>query len=174
MNVELYAYGAPKGRIISCIIPNCLEGYFFLKLFSCVFNSAVCLYEQRSSDETPSSDESRRGFRSAGMLPSDQGLICVTADQQFLFYSATKSSEETFQLNLYRRLVGYNEEVLDMRFLGEEQYLAVATNQEQVDNCSICLCYQSLFFMTILIVALHLLQIFVVILDFVILSEIDP
>ncbi|XP_039142084.1 transducin beta-like protein 3 [Dioscorea cayenensis subsp. rotundata] len=94
---------------------------------------AVCLYEQRSSDETPSSDESRRGFRSAVMLPSDQGLICVTADQQFLFYSAMKSSEETSQLNLYRRLVGYNEEVLDMRFLGEEeQYLAVATNQEQV------------------------------------------
>lgn len=163
MNVELYAYGALKGMIIFCIIPICLEGYLFLKLFSYLFNSAVCLYEQRSSDETPSSDESRRGFRSAVMLPSDEGLICVTADQQFLFYSAMKSSEETSQLNLYRRLVGYNEEVLDMRFLGEEeQYLAVATNQEQVDNCSICLCYQ-LFFMTILIVALHLLKFFVVI-----------
>ncbi|KAJ0989940.1 hypothetical protein J5N97_008296 [Dioscorea zingiberensis] len=94
---------------------------------------AVCLYEQQSSDETLSSDDSRRGFKSAILLPSDQGLLCVTADQQFLFYSATKSSEEAFQLNLYRRLVGYNEEVLDMKFLGEEeQYLAVATNQEQV------------------------------------------
>lgn len=38
------------------------------------------------------------------------------------------------QLNLYKRLVGYNEEILDMKFLGDdEQYLAVATNLEQVN-----------------------------------------
>ncbi|XP_038978693.1 transducin beta-like protein 3 [Phoenix dactylifera] len=102
-----------------------------------IWNSegAVCIYEQQSSDATISSDkeDSRRGFTSAVILPSDQGLLCVTADQQFLFYSPIKSVERAFELNLHKRLVGYNEEILDMRFLGEdEEYLAVATNLEQV------------------------------------------
>lgn len=40
------------------------------------------------------------------------------------------------KLMLSKRLVGYNEEIVDMKFLGEdEQLLAVATNLEQV-NCS--------------------------------------
>ncbi|WOK98682.1 transducin beta-like protein 3 [Canna indica] len=97
--------------------------------------SAVCIYEQSSSDVTLISDEdgSRRGFISAVLLPSNLGLLCVTADQQFLFYCPIKSAEGSFQLNMYRRLVGYNEEILDMKFLGvDEQYLAVATNLEQV------------------------------------------
>lgn len=76
----------------------------------------------------------RRGFLSAVVLPSDLGLLCVTADQQFLFYCPMKSAGGMLQLNLYKRLVGYNEEILDMKFLGDdEQYLAVATNLEQVN-----------------------------------------
>lgn len=96
---------------------------------------AVCVYEQRTSDATLSADkeDAGRGFISAIILPSDKGLLCATADQQFLFYQPVKSSEGSLQLNLYRRLVGYNEEILDMKFLDEEgQYLAVATNLEQV------------------------------------------
>lgn len=93
-------------------------------------NSAICIYEQPlSSGES----DSRRGLLSAVFLPSDLGLLCATADQEFLFYCPTKSTQGTFQLNLYKRFVGYNEEILDMRFLGDdEQYLAVATNLEQV------------------------------------------
>ncbi|KAK4572223.1 hypothetical protein RGQ29_030591 [Quercus rubra] len=99
-----------------------------------IWNSerAVCLFEQKSSDITDSSDMDR-GFTSAVMLPFDQGLLCVTADQQFLFYSPVEHPEEMFKLILSRRLVGYNEEIVDMKFLGEEeQFLAVATNLEQV------------------------------------------
>ncbi|KAK9095519.1 hypothetical protein Scep_026988 [Stephania cephalantha] len=96
---------------------------------------AVCLFEQQTSDATIASDadDSRRGFTAAVFLPSDQGLLCVTADQQFLFYTPTQSSDGEFCLNLSKRLIGYNEEIVDMRFLGEdEQFLAVATNLEQV------------------------------------------
>uniref|UniRef100_A0A2N9H388 U3 small nucleolar RNA-associated protein 13 C-terminal domain-containing protein n=1 Tax=Fagus sylvatica TaxID=28930 RepID=A0A2N9H388_FAGSY len=94
--------------------------------------SAGCVFEQKSSDITVSSDMDR-GFTSAVMLPLDQGLLCVTADQQFLFYSPVENPEEMFTLTLSRRLVGYNEEIVDMKFLGEEeQFLAVATNLEQV------------------------------------------
>ena len=98
------------------------------------FHSAVCIFEQKSSDVTINSEEeSRRGFTSAIMLLNDQGLLCVTADQQFLFYCPTRTDEGTFQLNLYRRLIGYNDEILDLKFVGEDkQYLAVATNLEQV------------------------------------------
>ncbi|RWW32157.1 hypothetical protein GW17_00003187 [Ensete ventricosum] len=91
--------------------------------------------KQQSSDVTlvSNEDDMRRGFLSAVVLPSDLGLLCVTADQQFLFYCPMKSAEGMFQLNLYKRLVGYNEEILDMKFLGDdEQYVAVATNLEQV------------------------------------------
>lgn len=92
------------------------------------------MFEQKASDVTASIDEdgSQRGFTSAVMLGSDQGLLCVTADQQFLFYSL-KCSEELLQLNLTKRLVGYNEEVVDMKFIGDdEKFLALATNLEQV------------------------------------------
>ncbi|CAH2072580.1 unnamed protein product [Thlaspi arvense] len=95
---------------------------------------SVCLFEQKSSDITVSSDdeESRRGFIAAVMLPSDRGLLCVTADQQFFIYSVEENLEES-ELVLSKRLVGYNEEIADMKFLGdEEQFLAVATNLEEV------------------------------------------
>ncbi|KAF3432659.1 hypothetical protein FNV43_RR23761 [Rhamnella rubrinervis] len=95
---------------------------------------AVCLFEQKSLDITVSSvvNESGRGFISVIMLPLDQGLFCVTADQQFLVYSPVKHSEG-MELILSKRLVGYNEEIIDMKFLGdEEQFLAVVANIEQV------------------------------------------
>ncbi|KAH8480719.1 hypothetical protein H0E87_030823 [Populus deltoides] len=78
---------------------------------------AVCLYEQKSSDVTVSSDtdDSPRGFTAAVILPLDQGLLCVTVDHQFLFYSLVVHLEEKFELMLCKRLVGYNEEILDMR-----------------------------------------------------------
>ncbi|GLT95057.1 hypothetical protein SLE2022_127620 [Rubroshorea leprosula] len=103
-----------------------------------IWNSegATCLYEQKSSDVTVVADiddDSRRGFTAAVMLPLDQGLLCVTADQQFLFYSPVEHPAEKLNLTLNKRLVGFNEEIVDMKFLDEEeQYLAVATNLEQV------------------------------------------
>jgi U3 small nucleolar RNA-associated protein 13 len=112
-----------------------------------VFRSGVCIFEQQSSDVTVNSEneESRRGFTSAVMLPNDQGFLCVTADQQFLFYCPMRTDEETFQLNLFKRLIGYNDEILDLKFVGEdEHYLAVATNLEQV-------CYLQIIFVQFLL-----------------------
>lgn len=111
------------------------------------FDSAVCLYEQKCSDVTvpleedkSDEDKSQRGFTAAAILPIDQGLLCVTADQQFLFYLPEGHSEENFRLILSKRLVGNNEEILDMKFLGEEEkFLAVATNVEQVSCYKISL-----------------------------------
>ena len=78
----------------------------------------------------------KRGFTAAVMLPSSQGLLCVTADQQFLFYSLTEYLEGCLKLTISKRLVGHNEEIVDMKFLGEdEQFLAVATSVEQA-SCS--------------------------------------
>lgn len=80
-------------------------------------------------------DEVKRGFTSARMLPSGQGLLCVTADQQFLFYNPVGNSIGSFNLILSKRLIGYNEEIADMKFLGEEeQYVAVATSVEHVSD----------------------------------------
>ncbi|KAI3718202.1 hypothetical protein L6452_19063 [Arctium lappa] len=60
---------------------------------------AVCLFQQASSDVTvrkEDEEEAKRGFTSAMMLPSGQGLLCVTVDQGFLFYSPIESPEGTF------------------------------------------------------------------------------
>lgn len=45
-------------------------------------------------------------------------------------------------LHLCKRLIGYNEEIVDMKFLGDdENFLAVATNLEQVNILfSFCCC----------------------------------
>ncbi|XP_058206435.1 protein TORMOZ EMBRYO DEFECTIVE [Rhododendron vialii] len=95
---------------------------------------AVCIFEQKASDVTVKSDDEdlKRGFTAAVLLPLDQGLLCVTADQQFLFYSLA-DGEGCLNTTISKRLVGYNEEIVDMKFLGEEeQFLAVATSVEQV------------------------------------------
>jgi U3 small nucleolar RNA-associated protein 13 len=55
--------------------------------------------------------------------------MCVTADQCLLFYESVGGEE----LRLYKRLIGYNEEIIDLKFVGEDATrLAVATNLEQV------------------------------------------
>ncbi|PIN23520.1 WD40-repeat-containing subunit of the 18S rRNA processing complex [Handroanthus impetiginosus] len=102
-----------------------------------IWNSdgAMLLFEQKSSDLTVSSEkeEVKRGFTSAMMLPLGQGLLCATADQQFLIYDLEKHADDGLNLVLKKRLIGYNEEIADMKFLGEEeQFLAVATSVEQV------------------------------------------
>lgn len=80
------------------------------------------------------------------MLPLDQGLLCVTADQQFLFYSLA-DVEGCLNITISKRLVGYNEEIVDMKFLGEEeQFLAVATSVEQA-SCSTFPCAVKLAFL---------------------------
>ncbi|KAH6766626.1 Transducin family protein / WD-40 repeat family protein [Perilla frutescens var. hirtella] len=102
-----------------------------------IWNSdgAVLLFEQKSSDLAASSEkeEVKRGFTSAMMLPLGQGLLCATVDQQFLIYDLDKNVDDGLNLALRRRLIGYNEQIADMKFLGDdEQYLAVATSVEQV------------------------------------------
>lgn len=57
----------------------------------------------------------------------------MTADQEFLLYSPVESPEGIFGFFLSKRLVGNNGEILDMKFLGDdEQFIAIATNTEQV------------------------------------------
>ncbi|KAG8381676.1 hypothetical protein BUALT_Bualt06G0146300 [Buddleja alternifolia] len=102
-----------------------------------IWNSdgAMLLFEQKSSDLTLSADkeEIKRGFTSAMMLPLSQGLLCATADQQFLIYDLEEHADDGLNFVLRKRLIGYNEEIADMKFLGEEeQFLAVATSVEQV------------------------------------------
>ncbi|KAJ1963994.1 U3 small nucleolar RNA-associated protein, partial [Dipsacomyces acuminosporus] len=74
-------------------------------------------------------------------LPASQNLVAVTNDQNLLFYKATKRLERA------RQIVGYNEEVIDLAYVGNEQkHLAVATNTEQLriyntDNLNCDLAY---------------------------------
>ncbi|CAM8968469.1 unnamed protein product [Rhodiola kirilowii] len=101
-----------------------------------VWNSIgpTCLFEQETSDVTiNSAEDDRRGFTAATMLPCDQGLLCVTADLHFLFYSSLEYAEEHLDLKLSKRLIGHNEEISDMKFLDdEERSIVLSTNLEQI------------------------------------------
>ncbi|RYR30029.1 hypothetical protein Ahy_B01g054797 isoform B [Arachis hypogaea] len=133
-SLDLYGKNAKKRAVSQAFYFVTVGERGIVHIWGSEGHSAVCLFEQKVSDVTAGTDEDglRRGFISAVMLPSDQGLLCVTADQQFLFYSL-ESTVELLQLNLTKRLVGYNEEVVDMKFVGDdEKFLALATNLEQV------------------------------------------
>ncbi|KAI8079765.1 WD40-repeat-containing domain protein [Halteromyces radiatus] len=70
---------------------------------------------------------------------ASQTLIAVTNDQNILFYSIPQ------QLKRIKQVVGYNDEIVDIVYLGEnETHLAAATNSEQLrvydvetQNCDI-------------------------------------
>lgn len=58
---------------------------------------------------------------------SSQRLAAVTNDQNILIYSIADS------LRRIKQIVGYNDEIVDVRFIGEDDHhLAVATNSEQI------------------------------------------
>ncbi|XP_024403982.1 protein TORMOZ EMBRYO DEFECTIVE [Physcomitrium patens] len=96
---------------------------------------ATCLYKQKVSDATVSSkqEDAKGGFVAAAWLPSQGEVMCVTADQRLLFYTSDTQENDEKDLKLARRLIGYNEEIIDLKFLGDgDSSLAVATNLEQV------------------------------------------
>ncbi|KAH7404644.1 hypothetical protein KP509_15G036100 [Ceratopteris richardii] len=109
-----------------------------------------CVYEHLSSDAMVLSDkeEEKRGFTGAVLLPSANKLMCITGDQRLLFYTVEKSDMGDVSLGISKRLIGNNEEVIDLRFLpGEDNLLAVATNLEQIRIYDIhtAACRQELF-----------------------------
>ncbi|KAJ2711085.1 U3 small nucleolar RNA-associated protein 13 [Coemansia spiralis] len=60
-------------------------------------------------------------------LPLAQQLVAATSDQNLLFYSATG------QLERARQIVGYNEEIVSIAYVGAAHtHIAVATNTEQL------------------------------------------
>ncbi|TPX70250.1 hypothetical protein SpCBS45565_g01894 [Spizellomyces sp. 'palustris'] len=60
-------------------------------------------------------------------LQKSNTLVAITSDQNILFYDLTSGLKRT------RQIAGYNEEVLDLKFMGpEDTHLAVVTNTEQV------------------------------------------
>lgn len=97
--------------------------------------SAACLYKQKVSDATVSSNKEdlKGGFIAASWLPSQREILCVTSDQRLLFYTSHTLESGEKDLKLMKRLIGYNEEIIDLKFVGEGDHsLAVATNLEQV------------------------------------------
>lgn len=59
-----------------------------------------------------------------------QQLTLITTEQNIIIYNVSTESERA-ELNLVKQLIGYNDEILDMCFLGDkDRYLAVATNSK--------------------------------------------
>ena len=78
-------------------------------------------------------EEEKRGLIGVTLLPSADGIMCVTGDQRLLFFTVTESNAGDCDLRISKRLIGYNDEVIDLKFIpGDKNLLAVATNLEQV------------------------------------------
>ncbi|BBN19124.1 U3 small nucleolar RNA-associated protein 13 [Marchantia polymorpha subsp. ruderalis] len=101
-----------------------------------VWNSegASLLYTQKSSVASSSSknDDSKGGILYATVAPGDR-IMCVTSDQCLLFYESVPGEGGDPDFKLSKRLIGYNEEIIDLKYVGvDSTRLAVATNLEQV------------------------------------------
>lgn len=53
-------------------------------------------------------------------------MICVTGDQNLLFYALDEN------ITRYKQIAGYNEEILDLEFVGDDNHVAVVSNTEQL------------------------------------------
>ncbi|KAJ8253903.1 hypothetical protein COCON_G00205150 [Conger conger] len=98
-------------------------------------SSARCLFTQPppASAPAPSADEdgaeeewSQRGLTHCLHLPDSARLATVTAEHNILLYQLPS-------LALQQQFVGYNDEVLDVKFLGKgDSHIVVATNSPQL------------------------------------------
>ncbi|KAF9586347.1 U3 small nucleolar RNA-associated protein 13 [Lunasporangiospora selenospora] len=55
-----------------------------------------------------------------------QQLVSVTSDQNILFFDIERG------LKRVKQVVGYNDEIIDVAYIGDETHLAVAANSEQI------------------------------------------
>ncbi|KAJ2777307.1 U3 small nucleolar RNA-associated protein [Coemansia interrupta] len=99
-------------------------------IYSCGERGTIRLWDMSTGEqifEQTKELNAKHSFVSALYLPQAQDIVAITNDQNLLFYQTTKKLERV------RQIVGYNEEVIDMAYVGEDQkYLAVATNTEQL------------------------------------------
>ncbi|PIA19057.1 WD40 repeat-like protein [Coemansia reversa NRRL 1564] len=90
----------------------------------------VRLWDMDSGEEVLAQTKelnSKHAFVDVLYLPQSQNLVAVTNDQNLLFYNAAD------RLDRVRQIVGYNEEIIDMAYVGHAHtHLAVATNTEQL------------------------------------------
>ncbi|KAF8980530.1 U3 small nucleolar RNA-associated protein 13 [Entomortierella lignicola] len=70
---------------------------------------------------------SKSGISDVLYSTGSQQLVSITSDQNILFFDIEKG------LKRVKQIVGYNDEIIDVAYIGEEQqHLAVAANSEQI------------------------------------------
>uniref|UniRef100_A0A1A9WLX0 U3 small nucleolar RNA-associated protein 13 C-terminal domain-containing protein n=1 Tax=Glossina brevipalpis TaxID=37001 RepID=A0A1A9WLX0_9MUSC len=124
-----------------------LEGVFYANKHEVIVagsNGNIKLIKLKSG-KISMLNESQHEYEIRHLLNNDntQQLAVVTADHNILIF---KRDTENRNLNCTKQLIGFNDEILDISFLGEtERFLAMATNSkhiklydcEQKMNCKI-------------------------------------
>ncbi|KAL3678389.1 hypothetical protein R1sor_021345 [Riccia sorocarpa] len=93
-----------------------------------------CLYNQKSQVTKSDNDkeENKGGITHATVTAGDR-IMCVTSDQCLLFFEPAPGEDDQVDLRLSKRLIGYNEEIIDLKYIGTDRTrLAVATNLERI------------------------------------------
>lgn len=75
-------------------------------------------------------DSSHSQYELKSLLPSGQNnlIALITTEQNILIYQVNKKD-----LNLVKQLIGYNDEILDLCYMGkDDRFLAVATNSKNI------------------------------------------
>ncbi|KAJ3081689.1 Transducin (beta)-like 3 [Rhizoclosmatium hyalinum] len=102
----------------------------------------IRLWDLESGDcimTQPSDQNASHEISDVLVVEDKHQLVAVTTDHNFLFYDMTSELQRVHQI------VGYNEEIVDVRFVSpDESLLAVASNSEQIkvmdlesSNCDI-------------------------------------
>ena len=72
------------------------------------------------------SDVSNPGYNYSRLLSNSKQIVCVTNDHRFDFFKVEN-------LKLEKHLIGYNDDILDIKVLGkDESFIVVATNSPQI------------------------------------------
>ncbi|XP_075421861.1 transducin beta-like protein 3 isoform X2 [Ascaphus truei] len=91
--------------------------------------SATCVYSQALSHTTNGVSEEEANEHSLThclLLPNQQEVVTVTVEHNIVLYDLQK-------LQLKKQFAGYNDEVLDVKFLGpSDSHIVVATNSPQL------------------------------------------
>ncbi|XP_067626559.1 transducin beta-like protein 3 [Eurosta solidaginis] len=102
------------------VVVTCATGT--LKLVNCKSAKLSTLSEDKSHE-----------FRQLLYCKSTEQLAVVTVEQNILIYKATTECFENKKLECVKQLIGFNDEILDICFLGEnDRFIAVASNSKNI------------------------------------------
>ncbi|XP_036334076.1 transducin beta-like protein 3 isoform X1 [Rhagoletis pomonella] len=117
---------------VVCLNENLVNKGAFDVVVACA-SGALKLVDCKTAKLITLSEDASQELRQLLYCKHTKQLAVVTVEQNILIYKATGESVETKTLECTKQLIGFNDEILDICFLGEnDRFLAVASNSKNI------------------------------------------